>query len=584
MDRENKEQSPAQADEVRPAKKSGLRPEMIGVGLLAVGLLTAGILPRMQQHQALAQEVTTTEGDLNKPTVEVASLPLPPKEDSGKDVSADSLLLPASIQAIEETAINARTTGYLRRRYVDIGSRVRAGQILAEIESPEVEQQLSQAEADSAKSQAGTNQATADAARLEATVAQSTADIQKSKASLEQAKAANKRSLAMLAQAKVAVASAQAKQASVAQAIEAKKADVTQLRAQLALDEKDRERWQDLGKQGAVAQQQVDAKETAYQARLASITAAEAAVVASQADLDAAKQAVEAARAGVEQARADVAASEEQIRAASSQVASSQAGLQASKASAAAGRANIRAAQAQALSSNANVRRYAVLRDFSRVTAPFSGIVTARNVDSGALITVPTGPTATPLFTLARTDTLRILVNIPQSSVRSVHVSGTVDVLIKEFPGRSFTGTVYSTAGALDTQTRTLLTEIHVPNEKGVLLPGMYAQVRFPAPAHSAGISGQPRIPAEALISDADGTRVASVTEKNTIHFLPVTISRDFGTTLEVADGLKGVERLILNPTDDLKEGATVNPVAADTASPTASPTPGPATGNTEKK
>jgi RND family efflux transporter MFP subunit len=546
----------------------------IAAVLLGAGLLALGIVPRLRQHSKLTAAVAAARTENQTPTVEVVQLgaPLPSPDGKPGDAPAappSDLILPASIQAVEETTVSARATGYVQKRYVDIGSKVTEGQVLADIASPDMDEQLSQAQAQTAKSRAGVGQSEADAARLQAGVAQAQAEALRTEASLEQARATLSRARAQQAKSRTAIAAAQAQQAAVQQALEGKKAALAQENANLELDEKNWKRWEELGKEGAVAQQEVDTKKTAYETRLASINAAEAAVHSAEADVTTAQEQVQASRSDAAAAQADIVSNEHNIRAAQAQIASSRESVAAARANAAAGRASVQAAEAQVGADEANVQRYAVLRSFQQVVAPFSGVITSRHVDTGALINAG-GGTGAELFGIARTDVLRVTVNIPQRFVATISPGQRVNVEVREFPGRSFEGTVVRRAGALDEATRTLLTEVHLPNRSGVLLPGMYAQVRFPVAAAGAE-RGLPHIPANTLVVGADGTRVATVTPDQKIHFVPVQVGRDLGTELEITSGLTGSEHLVANPADDLAEGTTVK-VATPPAAPPKKP------------
>ena len=315
--------------------------------------------------------------------------------------------LPASIEAFQDTPIYARTTGYIAKWTPDIGDRVRAGQVLAVIDAPDLDQQLNQA-----------------------------------RASLEQAKA---------------------------------NLEIARISAQ---------RWKGLGEQNAVAQQDVDQKGADY-------AAAKAAVLAAQ----------------------------------------------------------------------ANVDRFAQLKDFQQVTAPYDGVVTARNVQVGQLVTANLS-TVTELFHIAQTDVLRVFVSVPQSYVRSVRQGLVVDVIVPEFPGRAFPGTVARFAGALDSASRTLLTEIHLPNPRGELFAGMFGQARFSIPAPQSTIM----LPSNAAIFNAAGTQVAVVDDSNRIRLLPVKFGRDFGTQIEIIDGLKAGAHVVANPNDALSDGLEVSPVLQEAA------------------
>lgn len=212
--------------------------------------------------------------------------------------------------------------------------------------------------------------------------------------------------------------------------------------------------------------------------------------------------------------------------------------------------ANLRAAKANV----ANLRE--VLR-FGAVLAPFSGVVTSRTVDLGALVVAGAAAAARPLLTLVQTDTVRVMLNVPQSAAARVRTGMRARVLVRDAGDSTASGTVVRTAGAIDPVTRTLLTELHIPNRARTLLPGMYAQVQFTVPSTGASL----RIPAIALIVRGEGTLVARV-ENDTVQLVPVTLGRDFGTSLEVLDGVKAGDALVVNPPESLSDGLRVRAVA----------------------
>jgi len=320
--------------------------------------------------------------------------------------SSGELLLPGNIQAYLETPIYARTNGYLKKWYTDIGARVKSGQLLAEIDTPEIDQELRQAEAAELQAQANLD------------LAKTTAD-----------------------------------------------------------------RWVELLKSDGVSQQEVDQNVQAYKAR--------------QADLLAAK---------------------------------------------------------------ANVQRLKDLQSFKEVVAPFSGIVTARNIDVGALIQ---NGNSVQLFRMAQTNLLRIYVSVPQTYSRSMNPGVPADLQIAEFPHRTFPGNVVRTSGAIDPSSRTLLTEVQVPNPTGELLPGAYATVDF----HLKLVEPPLAIPSNTLIFRAQGTQVAVVTPQGTAHLKNVTMGRDLGTTMEVLNGIDASDTIVLNPPDSIGEGDKLKVTQDQTAS-----------------
>jgi RND family efflux transporter MFP subunit len=547
---------------ISPTRKEGLRATTRLVGLIAaavvilLALLAVGILPRMKSNTVLAQGLQ--QAKTTAPGVEVISPHL---------VSEGGVSLPGNMQAIKEATVYARTTGYLRRLYVDIGSRVKAGQLLAEIESPDVDQQVFQAQAQTAQSRATVGQSQATVAQQQAGVVQMQAQVAQQSATVEQARATLAGTQAKVTQAQAAQGQAEAQLAHSRQAVDVQKAALKQAQAQLDLATVTNTRYQDLLKQGFVAQQDADQSAAALKTATAAVGSAQAAVQAAQADVQASQQGVVSSKAVVASAEADVLAGRKSVQASEAALGSRQATVQAAQASVQASVKNVQANQAAVTSNVANARRYSIMRSFSQVVAPFDGVITARNVDVGTLISaggtqgVATNSTPqTGMFGIARTDEVSIQINIPQTYVKAVRVGSKAQVTIREMPGRVFTGTVTLRAGALDTASRTQLVEVHLPNKDNVLVPGMYAQVHL-APAHPPMTL---RIPGTALIIDAQGTRVVVVTPQNTVHLQPVSIGRDFGTEVEIANGLKGDEKLVNNPSDTLQEGNTVQ-VAAPT-------------------
>ncbi|WP_189523520.1 efflux RND transporter periplasmic adaptor subunit [Nostoc sp. PA-18-2419] len=411
-------------------------------------LLAIGILPRLNQRsqlQAAVKEASTV------PSVDVIT----PR----RAAATTNLELPGSVVPLNQTTIYARSTGYLRRWYADIGDRVRAGQLLAEIDSPDIDQQVLQAKAESAQAQAN--------------ILQSRASLAKSVSDLKQA------------------------------------------RANLLIARQSWERWQVLVKQGAVPQQDADTKYATYQANLASVEAAQNTVNSDS--------------------------------------------------------ANVKAAQANAYASQANFQRNIVLQSYKKVTAPFAGVITARNVNTGVLISAGSGNSNTTssntgnsntgnssLYTIAAYDTLDVNVNVPQTSSGILQTGQTAQITVRELPQRVFTGKVVRTSNAIDPNTRTLLTQLEIQNSDGALRPGMYASVKFAINRTNAPFV----IPDSTLVVNAKGTQVATVTKDQTVHYQKVAVGRDYGTEVEITSGLTGNESLIATPTVDQTEGLRVQPVA----------------------
>ncbi|MEH1872731.1 efflux RND transporter periplasmic adaptor subunit [Nostoc sp.] len=419
----------------------------IGWGVLGAvffgSLLLIGILPRLTQRselQAAVKEASTI------PSVNVIT--------PHRAAATTNLELPGSVVALNQTTIYARSTGYLRRWYADIGDRVQAGQLLAEIDSPDIDQQVLQAKAELAQAQAN--------------VLQSRASLAKGVSDLKQA------------------------------------------RANLLIARQTWLRWSVLVKQGAVPQQDADTKYATYQANLANVEAAQNTVNSDS--------------------------------------------------------ANIKAAQANVYASQANFQRNTVLQSYKKVTAPFSGVITARNVNTGVLISAGSGSTNTSnsntsntsLYTIAAYDKLDVNVNVPQSLSPSFQTGQTAQITVTELPQRLFTGKVVRTSNAIDPNTRTLLTQLEVQNSDAMLRPGMYATVKFAINRANTPFV----VPDSALVVNAGGTQVATLTKDQTVHYQKVAVGRDYGTEVEITSGLTGNESLIATPTVDQTEGLRVQPVA----------------------
>lgn len=211
-------------------------------------------------------------------------------------------------------------------------------------------------------------------------------------------------------------------------------------------------------------------------------------------------------------------------------------------------------AQANLAAADADVARLQNLTAFKRIVAPFSGLVTQRNVDVGDLITAGN---AKPLFVLSQTDPLKVYIYVPQTYASQVKVGQAVEITQSETPGQVLHGKIARTAGAIDTATRTLQVEVDLPNADGALLPGAYVQVALPA-----GAAKTLTVPVNALLFRAEGPRAAVVGADNKVKMQEVKIGQDFGSTLEIISGLQAGDRLIINPADSLVDGVEV--VATD--------------------
>ena len=229
-----------------------------------------------------------------------------------------------------------------------------------------------------------------------------------------------------------------------------------------------------------------------------------------------------------------------------SQSVAAQANVLALEKAVASARSNIVAAQA-------NLSRLTELQGYKSVRAPFAGVITVRNVDVGALV----NEANTLLFRIAQTDRLRIYVNVPQSDADSVRVGQIARLVISDLAGHQFVGAVTRTANALDPATRTLLTEVQVPNSGSLLLPGMYAQVDLTTPRKNPPLL----IPGDTLVVRSNGPQVGVVGADHIVHFQRLQLGRDFGDKIEVLSGLEPGQQVVVNPGDTVQEGAKVNPV-----------------------
>jgi len=215
--------------------------------------------------------------------------------------------------------------------------------------------------------------------------------------------------------------------------------------------------------------------------------------------------------------------------------------------------AGVAVAVANLKAQQATVDRLQALIAFGQVKAPFDGVITARNVEAGDLLTQDNA-SGTPLFNIARDDVLRIAVYVPQSGAIGIHDGVEAQVTVPEMPGRVFTARVARDAVALQAASRSMLTEVDVANPDGSIRPGPFVNVTFSVPRQAPAVV----VPDEALVFNADGLRVATLEPDSTIRFRKVTVYRDFGTSAELRDGLQGGETLVLSPPADLVDGSKV--------------------------
>jgi RND family efflux transporter MFP subunit len=363
---------------------------VIVLGVLLLVAIFAGILSRHHAESRLANETQAS----TIPDVFVMH--------PANGAASQELRLPANTEAFVDTPIYSRTNGYLQKWFADIGTPVKAGELLAIVQTPEVDQQVQQAEA-----------------------------------------------------------------------------EVNTARANEELAETTATRWKNLLAKNAVSHQEADQASSDLTARQAALNAAQA-----------------------------------------------------------------------------NFRRLQQMQGFERIYAPFSGIITARNVDIGSLIQA--GDSNTPhaeLFHISSIDKLRLFVPVPEVYTSNVHTGETLRITSDAFPGDTFTGIIARTSDAIDPATRTLRAEVDLDNPSHKLLPGQYAFVHLPIPA----TQGSTTLPANTVLFRAEGLRVGIVDANNRVHLQPIQIGHDYGATLEITSGLQPNDQVIINPSDSLAEGQQVH-------------------------
>jgi RND family efflux transporter MFP subunit len=367
------------------------------IAVIAILAACAGLAIASGVHSRLEAETRLRQ------SAQASAIPYVDVVSPKASADADEIALPGSTSAFNDTPIYARTSGYVKHWYVDIGARVKKGQLLATIETPELDQQLQQARADLENAEANLQLATTTAAR-----------------------------------------------------------------------------WQHLLESDSVSHQETD-------------------------------QAV----------------------------------------------SDLHSKQALVNSNKANVERLEQLQAFERVTAPFDGVVTARNTDIGALVQAGDNAGPKELFHMAAVQTLRVYVAVPEIYAALVKNGEKTKLTLDAFPGETLTGTIVRNADAIDAASRTLNVEVDVPNPTGRLLPGAYAFVHLRVPPHPGSVT----IPSNALLFRAEGLR-AGVVRNGHVELTPIVIGQDYGSTVEVISGLSAGDSLIVNPSDSLANRAAVQLVA----------------------
>ncbi len=218
--------------------------------------------------------------------------------------------------------------------------------------------------------------------------------------------------------------------------------------------------------------------------------------------------------------------------------------------------ANVTASESNISAGEANLQRLTEMKAFSQITAPFDGIITVRNTSSGTLISAGTNSPNRELLREAQIDILRIFISVPQSDASAIRPEMVADLTVQELPNRVFHGVVARSANSLEEASRTMRTEVHVKNPDHALLPGMYAQVKFSVVRTNA----PPLVPGDTLVIRGTGTQVALLGPDHKVHFQKIEVGRDYGQEIEVLSGLSEGQTVIVNPTDEVREGVTVQP------------------------
>ena len=398
---------------------------LILVLLLAVALgggVVYELSQRKSDERALAAATVESAGG-GVPVVQAVRVRMAPSE--------ATVEIPAQTVALVETPIYARTDGYIKQRSVEIGDRVKKGQLLLELDTPDLDQQIAQAQATFVQSQAA--------------LAQLQATLQSVQSTLRLAR----------------------------------------LTAQ---------RTKSLADAGVASKQDNDTSAAATEAGEANVHAAEE---------------------------------------------------------------NIRAQQSVIVANDANLKRLVETKKYARMEAPFDGVITYRNPvasDVGTLVSSGSATSSREILRVSQIETLRVFVDVPQNYAPVIRVGQQADLLVEEYPGHVFPARVQSSTNAVDPNSRTMLTILLVDNQSGTLMPGMFAKTRFHLP-HTVNVL---RLPAEALLFRTEGPEAVVVGDDHKVHFRKLTLGRDYGPQVEISAGLEPGELVVLNPTDAIREGITV--------------------------
>jgi len=393
---------------------------LVIVGVLAVlvlgALVVIGVVPRILHRTSMENDERRASTEMPKVHVARAS----------RSTAKSDLALPGTVQPLQETNLYARANGYVRKWYVDIGDHVKVGQLLVDLDIPDIDAQLQQAEAAANQARAG----------------------------------------------------------------------IAQAKSQLQLARTNNQRYTTLAPSGVVSKQEVEQFQSSFEVQ----------------------------------------------------------------------GANVDAAQAALGNAEANVRRFQDLKSFGKIVAPFDGVVTMRTAEVGQLVTSGTG-LGQALFKIAEVDIVRVFVNVPQLYAAGIKVGMPAPTTMRETPGRTFVGKVARTANELDMATRSLLTEVDIPNPDRALVSGMYAQVTFDVKRQDQPLF----VPATAVMFDARGTR-AAVVSNGVVAWKNVVIDGDFGDRLAISTGLAAGDMVAVTPSERLVEGMHIESEEVKPGAPSAAP------------
>jgi multidrug efflux pump subunit AcrA (membrane-fusion protein) len=351
-----------------PPKPRGNPMRWLAIAAVLGVLAYIGIAPRIRQSHELSSEVTAIKDSV--PEVQEVSL-------SSAQPTSD-LSLPSNIQAIDSTTVDAQTVGYLKTRYVDIGSVVKKGELLAIVASPETDQQVGASLAEVAKSRSGVSQAEADVSKGQAGVAAARAVVIQDKAAVSQSRADLAGLKADQARVESSIRVAIAQQNEAKTRLDSARAVLAREQSGYTIADKTLRRWQELFKQQAVPGQEVDEKQADFDSATARVAAARSGISTAEADLEAATESIQVARAQLDAAKANVQSGTHKVSLALATVDAANAAVQASYATVRAGTSGVSSAQAVVTADQANAQRYEAMQGFERIVAPFSGGYPAR--------------------------------------------------------------------------------------------------------------------------------------------------------------------------------------------------------------